>query len=223
MVKKTANSASEALEILWQEGIFESWRDFKTVSNILSRRGNNFPKPGLGLALRQAKFLTRRGPRRAYEYIQKIPAISSETKNTKLVDNKRSAKAVSSNYVDEKRIKELKLVKDSNFDLVRLIEMCEELNSNFSSKNFIASIALVRAIIDHVPPIFGFKSFTEVSNNCEKSVKESLLHLENSSRKIADAYLHIPIRRKEILPTATQVNFSQSLDVLLGEVIRKLK
>jgi hypothetical protein len=48
-------------------------------------------------------------------------------------------------------------------------------------------------------------------------------HLDKSLRKIADAHLHPQIRKKEILPNKTQVNFSNDLDVLLSEIVRILK
>lgn len=83
--------------------------------------------------------------------------------------------------------------------------------------------ALVRALIDHVPPIFGARTFAEVVNNVGgKSIKESLQRLETSSRHIADSVLHQQIRRRESVPNGTQVNFSNDLDVLLAEIIRKL-
>lgn len=127
-------------------------------------------------------------------------------------------------FVNQQRIKELKLINSDKYDLCRLLKMCQELNDNFNLGNYISSIILTRAILDHISPIFGFKNFTEVANNfkCEKSVSDSFKHLDNSSRKIADGYLHIQIRKKETLPNATQVNFSQGLDLLLGEVIRIL-
>ncbi len=128
-------------------------------------------------------------------------------------------------FVDPVRFKELKKISHNKFDLSRLLRMCEELNSNFSSRNYISVIILIRTILNHVAPILSFSNFTEVANNykCEKSIKETFQHLENSSRKIADGYLHIQARSKEILPTLTQVNFSQDLDVLLGEIVRILK
>ena len=76
--KETANSAPEALEILWYDGIFKSWLKFNQVSQVLEKRGNNFSKPELALALRRAKFLTRRGIKRSYEYVQRRPAINKE-------------------------------------------------------------------------------------------------------------------------------------------------
>ena len=124
-------------------------------------------------------------------------------------------------YVDARRIKELKCIKNANFDLSRLLAMCAELNDN-AGRNNISSILLVRAILDHVPPIFNVNTFKEVANNfaTTASIKSSLKHLEDSSRTIADTHLHTPVRKKETLPTKTQVNFSQDLDVLLAEIVR---
>lgn len=76
--KRTANSAPKALEMLWQEGIFKSWHKLNQISQILGERGNNFSKPELSLALRRANFLTRRGLRGSFEYIQRLPAVNKE-------------------------------------------------------------------------------------------------------------------------------------------------
>jgi hypothetical protein len=83
---------------------------------------------------------------------------------------------------------------------------------------------LTRAIIDHVPPIFGAKTFNEVASNYSgtKSFKDSMLHLSNSARKIGDSHLHVQVRSRESLPNRTQVDFSRDLDVLLGEIVRIL-
>jgi hypothetical protein len=128
-------------------------------------------------------------------------------------------------YVDQARIQELKNITGVPFDLLKLIRICEELNICHSKGSILAIPMLVRAILDHVPSIFGQKTFKEVSNNYSgtKSFKESMIHLENSSRKIADASLHTQIRAKESLPTKTQVNFKNDLDVLLQEIVRILK
>ena len=47
-----------------------------------------------------------------------------------------------------------------------------------------------------------------------------MTHLEGASRKIADSFLHVQIRKTEELPTKTQVDFRTSLDMLLQEVVR---
>jgi len=128
-------------------------------------------------------------------------------------------------FVSGERIKGLEKIKNNLFDLTRLIKMCREINDNFSRKNYISVIVLVRSVLDHIPPIFGHKSFSEIVNNAKlaKSIKASFEHLDTSSRNIADAYLHIQIRDKEILPTEKQVNFSHDVDTLLGEIVRTLK
>jgi hypothetical protein len=129
-------------------------------------------------------------------------------------------------YIANTRITELKAVQSSTFDLRKLIRLCEEIDSCFRAQNYLAVAALTRAVIDHVPPIFGFKAFSEVANNYAgggKSFRESMQNLSNSARKIGDAHLHVQIRNSESLPTSTQVNFSNDLDVLLGEIVRVLR
>lgn len=147
----------------------------------------------------------------------KNSAFGSEKKQKKEVQKFESI------YINPVRIEELRNIK-STFDLRKLIALCEELNFNFSNENYYSVAMLGRAIIDHIPPIFGMKSFSEVANNYgSKSVKKNLTHLNDSMRNISDGILHSPIRRNESLPNATQVNFSQDLDVLLGEIIVYLK
>ncbi len=127
-------------------------------------------------------------------------------------------------YVNTDRILEIKNIHNPDFDLSVLIKKCEELNITFKNAAYYSVAILVRSIIDHVPPIFEKRNFGEVSSNYgTKSFKASMTQLDNSSRKIADSFLHNPIRKKEVLPSETQVDFSRELDVLLGEIVRILK
>lgn len=128
-------------------------------------------------------------------------------------------------YVDNRRIDELKAIKNPDYDLTRLIQLCKEINIANQNDCHMTIAMVLRAIIDHVPPIFGFDTFSNLANNYggSRSFKESMQHLENSSRKIADLYLHCRIRKTEILPTFTQVDFKAGLDLLLSEIIRMLK
>ncbi len=128
-------------------------------------------------------------------------------------------------YICDSRLNELRSLKNQNFDLSRLIKILEEINDANESQSYMSIGMLCRAIIDHVPPIFACKSFSEVANNYKgsKSFKDSMLHLEKSLRKVSDAHLHIQIRDKEILPTFQQVDFRADIDVLLAEVVRILK
>lgn len=130
-------------------------------------------------------------------------------------------------YVDLSRLKELNNLKNKSnieFDLTKLIKMCEELNKCYSNECYLAVAMLLRSILDHVPPIFKKQSFAEIANNYEgKSFMKSMKKLQESSRNISDRLLHNPIRKSETLPTVTQIDFRNDLDVLLEEIVGVLK
>ena len=128
-------------------------------------------------------------------------------------------------YIHPARMKELREIASDKFDLCKLLRLCEELNDCYRANAVFSIMMLTRALIDHVPPVFGFRSFSEVANNYAgtKSFKESMERLNSSSRKIADQHLHSPIRKSESIPTMNQVDFCNDIDVLLAEVYRILK
>jgi hypothetical protein len=120
--------------------------------------------------------------------------------------------------IADSRIAELGALSSPDFDFRKLVRLCEEINKAYSEGCYFATAMLTRGLLDHVPPVFGFKTFSEVANNYAgggKSFKETMQHLENAARKVADAHLHMPIRKSETLPTAQQVNCGQQLDMLL--------
>jgi hypothetical protein len=131
----------------------------------------------------------------------------------------------SAHFINPKRIEQLEELDSNQFDLSRLIQLCKELNFAIKTNSYHSIVLLTRALIDHIPPIFGFNKFTELANNYSggKSFKKLMQQLDNELRNIANSHIHQKIREKDTLPNFTQVNFSQSLDVLLSEIIRKLK
>ncbi len=137
---------------------------------------------------------------------------------------KVNVKTKSIEYVDESRIIELEGITDKDFDYTKLIAFLRELQFAFENDMFLTVPLLVRAIIDHIPPVFGKNTFNEFCGSYgTKSFKEQMERLEKMSRKIADSYLHTPIRKSESLPNRTQINFSNELDVLLQEIVRTKK
>lgn len=68
-----ARTATEALRMLWKDEFFIVWRQRGPIVEALSKKGNHFSDPELGMALMRAGHLTRRGRRGHYEYIQKFP------------------------------------------------------------------------------------------------------------------------------------------------------
>ncbi len=128
-------------------------------------------------------------------------------------------------YIDFGRLQELRAIASPDFDFAKLVRLCEELNVCHANECYYAVAMLARAILDHVPPVFHSQTFAAVANNYAgggKSFKGCMLHLEGGLRKIADAHLHMPIRKKETRPTRAQVNFASELDMLLAEIVRIL-
>ncbi len=128
-------------------------------------------------------------------------------------------------YVDEARLADLRRLDRRDFDLRKVIALCEELNLCYRSQCYHAVAALTRALLDHIPPILGFPTLAQVASNyaAGKSLKACLDRLQGPARNIADMHLHQTIRKTESLPTRTQVNFSNELDLLLAELIRVLE
>jgi len=81
--RRFAKTATEGLKILWEEHFFRSSQKISAVEEALSKRDNHFSDAELGMALKRARYLTRRGKRRSYEYIQKYPYIAERTDTPK--------------------------------------------------------------------------------------------------------------------------------------------
>lgn len=120
------------------------------------------------------------------------------------------------------RIMELLKLQSNSYDFAKLIRLCEELNTAYANGCFFATVMITRAIIDHVPPVFGLQKFAHVANNYSgaQSFKEAMTQLDLMDRNIADLYLHEHIRSAEALPLPQQVNFGPALDLLLQEIVR---
>lgn len=72
---KIAQTAPDALRILWRDRVFLKNKKLGDVKAVLEKRGYNFTDFNLSMALRNAKFLTRKGAKGDYAYIQKHPFI----------------------------------------------------------------------------------------------------------------------------------------------------
>ena len=74
--RRVAKTATEALKVLWEHGFFRAWKKKRPIEDSLGKRGNHFSDAELGMALKRAEHLTRKGKRGSYEYIQKYPFVS---------------------------------------------------------------------------------------------------------------------------------------------------
>ena len=139
-----------------------------------------------------------------------------------LANNMRKAP---DNFVDPKQIDDLKRIQSETFDLGKLVRLCEELNGCYVHEWFFAASILQRAILDHVPPIFECKNFSEVVSNYPggRSFKAQMEHLQDFARTTADNAVHGMIRNREVLLSQTQVDFRSAMGALLAEIIRRLR
>jgi hypothetical protein len=129
-------------------------------------------------------------------------------------------------FIATVRLDALRSANHVEFDCTRLICLCEELNACAAGGHAHAVILLVRAVLDHIPPVFGVRSFAEVASNYGgggQSFKASAERLQNQARKVADRMLHQIIRNREVAPEMHEVDFSRELETVLAEVCRILK
>jgi hypothetical protein len=88
-----AKTATEGLKILWEDGFFRTWKKRDAVIEEFAKRDNHFSDAELGMALKRAGHLVRRGPRRSYEYIQKYPYVKEAVVEPEAKKAKNGAKS----------------------------------------------------------------------------------------------------------------------------------
>lgn len=76
--KQSFDTSTKAIEGLWKEGFFKQERNLISIIKELNDRGNNFSPEDIGMALFRSKYLTRKGIRGSFRYIQKINSISKQ-------------------------------------------------------------------------------------------------------------------------------------------------
>ena len=103
-----------------------------------------------------------------------------------------------------------------------LVPMCREINSCFAHGNIVATMLLMRSLLNYVPPLFGRETFSQfvANTSLSRSKKDSFEHLEKGLRKIADFHTHRRIGAAEFYPSAAQVEpFKPQFELLLQEII----
>jgi hypothetical protein len=104
-----------------------------------------------------------------------------------------------------------------------LVRICQEINSCWAHGNVIATALLMRAVLNYVPPVFGRETFSQVVANCDRTLKQSLTHLEEGLRKIADFHTHRRIGPADCPPSSAQVEpFKPQFELLLQEVVSRV-
>jgi len=62
-------------------------------------------------------------------------------------------------------ITRLEKLESSRVDVASLVRMCSEINSSYAHGNVLATALVMRTVLNHVPPVFGYDSFVQVVAN----------------------------------------------------------
>lgn len=127
-------------------------------------------------------------------------------------------------YVDAKVVGAVR-AKDGQgqFDVTKLLALISELNDNYASSHTYASHALLRALLDHVPPAFGCANFREVANNYPwKPTDKRYMKKLADFRDQADDALHRQISAKADLLSFDDMPASVCVGRLLQECAERL-
>lgn len=135
----------------------------------------------------------------------------------------------SENFINQTRIEALEEINmNCPYDLSKLVNLCIEINDNYTRGNYYSVALLLRTMLNHVPPAFnGKESFdqvlAELNGPKHKTKKEILGRLHELQRKFADLLTHERLREFEPEMTLQQVLFIPEVDYLLQEVATELK
>jgi len=131
--------------------------------------------------------------------------------------------AAPKDFVDATLVARIASFSSQPFNLTKLVRFAVELNENYRRSNYLSCALLIRAVINHVPPIFGGRTFGQVVASSGRSVKAILGQLEESARDIGDLHTHEIVDGYSSPPTKNQIEpYKPALEVLFKEIERRL-
>ncbi|WP_162467351.1 hypothetical protein [Streptomyces cavernae] len=108
----------------------------------------------------------------------------------------------------------------------KLLALCRELNDNYTAGNPYASAALIRAVLDHIPPVFGHRAFKQVAAQHVFAMKQTdKAHARNLAdfKDIADDVMHRPIGTTVPVIDMHDLPAPTRLRAVLGELVTVLR
>jgi hypothetical protein len=124
-----------------------------------------------------------------------------------------------SGYIQERVVSALgERAQEGTFDFGKLLRLVVELNVCYEARLSYATHMLIRAIIDHVPPLLGHTSFASVASQYawSQTDRNYIRHLKDF-RAQADDALHRQISREADFLTIEGLPPSAWLNTLLAE------
>lgn len=134
------------------------------------------------------------------------------------------APATQNDFISTELIEKLRSQNHNPLFTLKLVALLEELNSCYVSSRPYSCHALVRSVLDHIPPIFGATDFNSVADNyswgrTDKAHMKSLKEFRVS----ADDALHKQIRKNDVLLELQGLPNHRTLNVLLNEALDLLE
>lgn len=128
------------------------------------------------------------------------------------------------NYANEELIERLRELDSKPYFTLKLVQLLVELNDNHLSGNVYACHSLLRSILDHIPPIFDFRSFSAIADSYSWG-KTDAAHMRSLKdfRNSADDALHKQISKRDMLLEMQGLPNHRALNVLLLEAIKLLE
>jgi hypothetical protein len=121
-----------------------------------------------------------------------------ERDNSQVIDGARSASAVGTAYIDaDVAVAVIACAEQMGLRADKLRRLIDELNDNFGRGNVYAAHALLRTLLDHIPPLLGHREFQQLVNHHHWTRGDaSYVRRLDAFRLQANDALHRTISRK---------------------------
>lgn len=130
-------------------------------------------------------------------------------------------------YLDDDLLTQIETTApNTNWKVDKLLALCAELNDSYASNNPYACAALIRAILDHIPPVFGHRDFKQVAAQHTFTVQRTdKAHAQKLTgfKDIADDALHRPISTNIPLITMNDIPEPTRLRAVLHELVTLMR
>ncbi|GAA0711734.1 hypothetical protein GCM10010199_09370 [Dactylosporangium roseum] len=126
-------------------------------------------------------------------------------------------------YVDERVFDLVRQSDGARWDCTKLLALLRELDDNYRAGNAYAAHALLRAVMDHIPPLFGETTFAPVANNhpwgkTDGRYMKRLVHFRDQ----ADDVMHRQISRTPCVLTMEDMPARAAVNRFLLGCVSKL-
>lgn len=216
------------IEKLQLSGLQSSYFSKVTPSRVMSRDSSAFsqgvqrpPHVYYQAAVFEAVYLVKN----AKELLRLVSLVIKMAKGGGIVSGDVTSVAVPATcYVDTGLIVAIEQKNITTvWSLDKLLQLVRELNDNHDRNNSYGCHVLLRALLDHVPPIFRCKNFDEVANNYPWSrTDKGYMRTLRDFRNQADDVLHRHIRRTPDLIKMHDLPSRSPVNALLEGCLNKL-